>query len=87
MHADEISLGNLDGCGVFGERREVGFEECDVVDGGFRGPGARGGNMRRVEVDRGDLPAWVARRQDQRAEALAAAEFQIADRVVGAWHG
>ena len=40
-----------------------------------------------IEVDRGDRPVRIARRQDQRAEALAAAELQIAHRIVRAGIG
>ena len=53
---------------------------------GLRRPGPRRRDMRRIEVDRGDLPVRIARRQDQRAEALAAAQLQIAHRIVAAGH-
>ena len=80
------AAGTCEDAGVLGQRRQVGFEEADILDARLRRPGPRRRDMGGVEVDRGDRPVRVARRQDQRTEALAAAQLQIAHRIVAARH-
>ena len=79
MQGDDIGLRQIASRFGLGERREIGLDEPRVFDAGLPGEFARGGNVRRVEVDPDDLPVRVAPGQHRRAKPCAAAKLHIAD--------